>query len=95
MARVNMSGRDSSGTPQRQGKCDRARSIADSPRPPKERYTYTTAGDLNADQNKGITSTTYNVLGKPRQITFNNNRRVDYFYDAAGNKTRVVVFQKS
>ncbi|MCZ8072391.1 MAG: DUF6443 domain-containing protein, partial [Cytophagales bacterium] len=58
-------------------------------------YTYTTAGDLNADQNKGITSTTYNVLGKPRQITFNNNRRLDYFYDAAGNKTKVQVWTGS
>ncbi|MFM8912579.1 MAG: hypothetical protein ACKOE6_06640, partial [Flammeovirgaceae bacterium] len=58
-------------------------------------YTYTTAGDLNTDQNKGITGTTYNVLGKPRQITFSNNRRVDYFYDAAGNKTKVQVYTGS
>ncbi len=57
--------------------------------------TYTTAGDLNTDQNKGITGTTYNVLGKPRQITFNNNRRLDYFYDAAGNKTKMQVWTGS
>ncbi|MCA6418400.1 MAG: hypothetical protein IM603_04790, partial [Cytophagales bacterium] len=64
-------------------------------------YAYGSDGSLTRDDNKGIivgTSSngiTYNVLGKPRQITFNNNRRLDYFYDAAGNKTKMQVWTGS
>ena len=49
-------------------------------------YTYDVNGNLLSDQNKGISGTTYNVLGKPSQITFSDGRKVQYVYDAAGNK---------
>jgi RHS repeat-associated protein len=52
-------------------------------------YTYNTAGSLIADANKGISSITYNDLGKPAVILFADARKVEYLYDAAGNKLTV------
>jgi RHS repeat-associated protein len=49
-------------------------------------YTYNTNGNLSADQNKGISSIIYNVLGKAQQINFTNGNTVAYTYDAAGTK---------
>jgi|GEM_PF-5689280 len=51
-------------------------------------YSFGPLGNLTADQNKGISSTTYNVLGKPQQVTFTNGTSVVYTYDAQGNKLR-------
>jgi hypothetical protein len=57
-------------------------------------YTYTTHGSLTADQNKGISSITYNDLGKPSQIVYNsgpnNGTTLYYTYDAAGTKLKVI-----
>jgi RHS repeat-associated protein len=49
-------------------------------------YNYDPTGSLTADQNKGITSIVYNVLGKAQQVTFGNGQVVNYTYDAAGIK---------
>jgi len=49
-------------------------------------YTYTTDGSMTKDDNKGISNITYNVLGKPQQISFTDGRTVVYTYDATGTK---------
>lgn len=50
-------------------------------------FTYDNNGNLLSDQNKGITSDiTYNHLGKPTEILFADGRKVEYVYDALGNK---------
>ncbi len=53
-------------------------------------YTYNTNGNLATDQNKGIGSIAYNVLGKAQQINFTNGNIVAYTYDAMGNKLTMV-----
>jgi RHS repeat-associated protein len=53
-------------------------------------YTYDTNGNLTADSNKGISAITYNVLGKPSQITFNDGRTIVYTYDTRGSKLKMV-----
>ncbi len=55
-------------------------------------YTYATDGSLTADQNKGISTITYNALKKPEVITYSGSptKTSTYTYDAAGNKVRVV-----
>jgi len=49
-------------------------------------YTYNANGSILTDQNKKINNVVYNTLGKPATILFTDNRRIDYIYDAAGNK---------
>ena len=49
-------------------------------------YTYNANGSMLTDQNKKINNVVYNALGKPATILFTDNRRIDYIYDAAGNK---------
>jgi hypothetical protein len=56
-------------------------------------YTYNTDGALTADQNKGISSVTYNVLGKASIINFTDGRKIEYTYDAGGNKLKMKNFQ--
>lgn len=53
-------------------------------------YVYDASGSVTSDQNKGITSIMYNMLGKPRMVLFEDGRRVEYAYDAAGNKISVI-----
>ncbi len=52
-------------------------------------YTYDTHGNLATDLNKGISSITYNVLGKAQQVNFADGRTVAYTY-AGGNKIKMV-----
>ncbi|WP_276374120.1 DUF6443 domain-containing protein [Chryseolinea sp. H1M3-3] len=52
-------------------------------------YTYNADGNLLADQNKGISSITYNALGKPAVISFSDGKKIEYTYDGAGNKLKV------
>jgi RHS repeat-associated protein len=56
-------------------------------------YFYSSGGSLYKDDNKGISSIVYNVLGQPRQVTFTNGKKIDYTYDASGNKLRVKTWQ--
>jgi YD repeat-containing protein len=56
-------------------------------------FTYATDGSLTADNNKGISSIAYNILGKPRTTTFTDGRTIGYTYDASGNKLKMVVTQ--
>ncbi len=55
-------------------------------------YVYNTDGALTKDDNKGITSITYNVLGKPQVITFSGSptKTIQYVYDATGTKLKMI-----
>ncbi len=58
-------------------------------------YTYDVHGSLLTDQNKGVSATTYNFLGKPTSISFSDGKRIDYTYDAAGSKLTMKTYQGS
>jgi len=51
-------------------------------------YLYDANGNLTKDQNKSITSITYNYLNLPEVITVQNKGTVNYLYDASGNKLK-------
>lgn len=51
-------------------------------------YTYDANGNLNLDNNKAISSITYNHLNLPMVITITNKGTITYTYDAAGNKVK-------
>jgi RHS repeat-associated protein len=54
-------------------------------------YAYDANGNLTKDQNKGITSISYNILNLPQTITAPNKGTIEYLYDAAGNKLKKTV----
>lgn len=56
-------------------------------------YTYDTNGSITKDENKGISSITYNMLGLQQVITFSNGKKIEYVYDATGNKRTVRTLQ--
>jgi len=49
-------------------------------------YAYDGNGNLNKDNNKAITSITYNYLNLPQLIQFPGKGNISYIYDAAGQK---------
>jgi RHS repeat-associated protein len=55
-------------------------------------YTYDNCGALTSDNNKGITSITYDKLGNPLKVYFYNNNQIEYVYTADGIrlKTRYI-----
>ncbi|WP_296148495.1 DUF6443 domain-containing protein [uncultured Flavobacterium sp.] len=57
-------------------------------------YDYDANGNMIKDQNKGITSISYNHLNLPVRIIFNNdlNTRIDYIYRADGSKIQKKAF---
>ena len=59
-------------------------------------YTYDANGNMTSDENKGITSITYNHLNLPVKIVFDNdsNFRIEYLYDATGKKVAKKVHTK-
>jgi RHS repeat-associated protein len=61
---------------------------------PVNDYSYDNQGNMTSDQNKGITSITYNHLNQPLKIIFNNNTntRIEYFYTSSGEKVQKKVF---
>lgn len=56
-------------------------------------YTYDVNGNTLTDQNKGISSVVYNVLGKPDQVIFSDGRKLVYVYDAGGTKLTMKTYQ--
>lgn len=60
-------------------------------------YTYNTDGSQTKDDNKGISSITYNVLGKPQVVTYSGTptKTITYTYDAGGNKLKMVTLANS
>lgn len=53
-------------------------------------YDYDANGNLSLDNNKGITSITYNLLNLPAVITL-GSKTITYTYDAMGEKVQKVV----
>ena len=51
-------------------------------------YFYDANGALVKDLNKGISNIEYDILGNLKCITFSNDFKTKYVYDAAGNKLR-------
>lgn len=49
-------------------------------------YTYWPDGSLRSDANKAITLIEYNLLKRPRQVTFSGGQTITFQYDAVGNK---------
>jgi len=49
-------------------------------------YTYDNNGNLTSDNNKKISSITYNYLNLPQVITVTGKGTITYTYDASGNK---------
>ncbi|MEM0544055.1 RHS repeat-associated core domain-containing protein [Flavobacterium sp. j3] len=64
---------------------------------PVNDYAYDALGNMISDQNKGITSISYNHLNLPIKIIFNNNTntRIEYLYTANGQKTQKKVYTSS
>lgn len=59
---------------------------------PTDDYLYDANGNMTKDDNKGITSITYNHLNLPVQIVFGTNGTIDYLYDATGKKVKKTVY---
>ena len=59
-----------------------------------QEYGYDANGNMIRDDNKGITSITYNYLNLPVEIHFDNtgNNKIVYLYDAFGSKLRKRVY---
>jgi RHS repeat-associated protein len=51
-------------------------------------YAYDANGNINIDNNKGITSITYNYLNLPQTITITGKGSITYTYDAGGSKIK-------
>ncbi|MBX2924077.1 MAG: hypothetical protein KF746_17895 [Chitinophagaceae bacterium] len=58
-------------------------------------YTYDVNGNLSSDQNKAISSITYNHLNLPVVITVTGKGTITYTYDAAGNKLKKTAAETS
>lgn len=56
-------------------------------------YGYDNSGNVTSDLNKGITSIVYNFLGKPTQVNFSDGKKIEYVYDAGGNKLTQKLYQ--
>ena len=56
-----------------------------------EEYFYDANGNMVQDDNKGIENIVYNYLNLPQEITLSGNRKIEYIYDASGNKLTQVI----
>ena len=56
-------------------------------------YFYDDNGNMTRDENKDITSITYNHLNLPTEVQFKNdpNKKISYIYDATGIKLKKIV----
>jgi RHS repeat-associated protein len=54
-------------------------------------YSYDNNGNLVTDQNKGISTISYNHLNLPSTILITGKGSINYLYDAAGNKLKKTV----
>ena len=58
-------------------------------------YLYDDNGNMTRDDNKGITSITYNHLNLPTVIVFGSSGQIQYIYDATGVKLKKMVTEGS
>ncbi len=56
-------------------------------------YSYDVNGNLTKDQNKKISSITYNHLNLPLKVTVTGKGSITYTYDATGNKLKKVTLE--
>ncbi len=56
-------------------------------------YTYDVNGNMVVDNNKSISSITYNYLNLPQSIAVSNKGSIDYVYDATGSKLKKIVHE--
>ncbi|GAP43970.1 protein containing RHS repeat-associated core domain [Lentimicrobium saccharophilum] len=56
-------------------------------------YEYDANGNVIKDANKGIIGITYNHMNLPKEVYFSNDSKLDYYYDATGNKLRQDVIE--
>lgn len=54
-------------------------------------YAYDANGNMTRDDNKGISSITYNAMNLPQQVTFTNGNKITWQYGADGVKRKVTV----
>ncbi|MGB6084914.1 DUF6443 domain-containing protein [Moheibacter sp.] len=54
-------------------------------------YEYDENGNMTVDRNKGITSITYNHLNLPTEIYWEASKKIQYLYNAAGQKLKKTV----
>ncbi|HMI02276.1 MAG TPA: DUF6443 domain-containing protein [Pedobacter sp.] len=55
-------------------------------------YVYDLFGNMRTDQNKNISSISYNHLNLPIEIVIDGNKKITYIYDAAGRKLQKAVW---
>jgi RHS repeat-associated protein len=58
-------------------------------------YSYDDNGNMTVDQNKGITNITYNHLNLPTEIEFGVTGKIEYLYNATGQKVAKIVTEGS
>ncbi len=56
-------------------------------------YSYDVNGNMVVDNNKSISSITYNYLNLPQTITVTAKGSIEYVYDAGGNKLKKIVHE--
>ena len=56
-------------------------------------YEYDANGNVIKDANKGIIGITYNHMNLPKEVYFSKDSKLDYYYDATGNKLRQDVIE--
>ncbi len=57
----------------------------------EEEYKYDNDGNMIKDDNKGITSISYNHMNLPTEIIFRTGEKIKYLYDATGNKLKKTI----
>jgi hypothetical protein len=57
-------------------------------------YYYNANGSMYKDDNKGISSITYNHLNLPATLTVTSKGSINYLYDASGNKLRKITYDQ-
>lgn len=62
---------------------------------PHEDYVYDSNGNMVRDANKGIDEIVYNHLNLPTKIEFANQSRIEYLYNATGQKIKKMVYPQT
>lgn len=58
-------------------------------------YSYDANGNMTVDQNKGISNITYNHLNLPTEVEFGVTGKIEYLYNATGQKVAKIVTEGS